>query len=220
MHWSNSYFLSTISGTEIYRWKRTRSLPSGATQSIIVTQLRKALWEHKGKLLSSAKQDKKDLPEETTFEVIPEWGVQPTDKRIPAITDRGKHMARAQKHKTSMRCWGNYKYISLIFAQVHSGEKVVDEIEKANVREWMALGIMLWDMNLILWGLKTSHEIFKSRVTEKRCFIKITGLSMEGRSRLVETRQGPTERQWEWEAIVNCRRDIIKRLIIVHMQLE
>lgn len=84
----------------------------------------------------------------------------------------------------------------------------------------MALDIMLWDMNLILWGLKTSHEIFKSRVTEKRCLIKITGLGVEGRRRLVETRQGPTERQWEWEAIVNCRRGIVKRFTIVHMQLE
>lgn len=85
----------------------------------------------------------------------------------------------------------------------------------------MAVGIMLWDLNLILWGLKTSNEIFNSKVTEKRCFIKITLVSIwkaeVGWWRL-ET--GPELRQCEWEATVNCRRGIIKRLIIVHMQLE
>lgn len=42
----------------------------------------------------------------------------------------------------------------------------------------MALGIMLWDLSLILWGLNTSNEIFNNKMIEKRCFIKITLVSV------------------------------------------
>lgn len=57
-----SYFLSPMLDMEIHRWKRTKSPPSRPTQSIIITQLRKALWEHKEKLLNSANKHKKRLP--------------------------------------------------------------------------------------------------------------------------------------------------------------
>lgn len=76
-----------MSDTEIYRWKKARPQPSGATQSIIITQLRKALWEHKGKLLDCAKPDKKDFPGEITFEIIPdEFNVQ-TKGYLPLLTE-------------------------------------------------------------------------------------------------------------------------------------
>lgn len=75
-------------------------------------------------------------------------------------------------------------------------------------------------LKLILWRLKTSNKFFNSTVIE-RCFIKITLVSVckeeVGWQRL---EAGPELRQWEWEAIVNCRKGIIKRLIIVHVQLE